>query len=120
MDDVENILKEDMHVEKPVECDGSHEGNIVDANVSINLSQQQLQLTSPCSACGKITTKKDRVLECSKCKKLTHYLCSRLPGYAIFSLKNSKRQYVCEVCADPPEEYQNNYDNREELEDKDK
>ena len=70
MDDVENILKEDMHVEKPVECDGSHEGNIVDANVSINLSQQQLQLTSPCSACGKITTKKDRVLECSKCKTL--------------------------------------------------
>ena len=67
-------------------------------------------LTSPCSSCGKVTTKKDCVLECSKCKNLTHYSCSRLPGYAIFSLKKSKRQHVCETCSDTPDDFTHSFE----------
>ena len=69
--------------------------NKVELDASISVSQQQNALTSPCSVCTKTTSKKDRVFECSKCKNLTHYSCTRLPGYAIFSLKSTKRQYVC-------------------------
>ncbi len=74
-----------------------------------SISSSQV-LTSPCSTCGKVSTKKDRVFECSKCKKLTHFDCTRLPAYAIFSLKSSKRQYVCAACSNPPEEYVKLYD----------
>ena len=44
-------------------------------------------VTSLCSKCSISTSKKDRSFECSKCKLLTHFKCSKLPAYAIYSLK---------------------------------
>ncbi len=90
-----------------------------DANPATDLDSSILSsqsLTSPCISCGRTSTKKDRVFECSKCKKLTHYHCTKLPAYAIYSLKSSKRQYVCATCSDPPDEYVKVYDTTEDEE----
>lgn len=79
------------------------------ADVSIVSSQTQ-GLTSPCSGCGKLASKKEHVFDCSKCPQLTHFTCSKLPAYAIYSIKSSKRQYVCASCSCPPAEYVQLYD----------
>ena len=92
------------------------ESFLVDALDSSISSSQQAVLTSPCGICGKVSTKRDRVFDCSKCKSLTHLSCSRLPAYAIYSLKTSKRQYVCAKCSAPPDEYVKLYDLEEDEE----
>ena len=68
----------------------------------VSLSQN---IVKSCSKCFRSTTKKDRSLECGKCKGLVHYECSKLPPYTVYSLKPSKRLYVCEQCADTPKEF---------------
>ena len=40
-------------------------------------------ITSACSAIDCETEKSKFMLECSKCKKLTHYRCTQLPPYQI-------------------------------------
>ena len=91
-----------------------------DSSLNTTISSSQQNVTSPCAVCSKVTSKRDRVFECTKCKKLTHFGCTRLPGYAVFSIKSSKRQYICEICAAPPEEFLKLYDAKQEnQEDKD-
>ena len=92
--------------EKTVD-DGAEEDSILDSTTSLSSSQV---LSTPCGGCGKLTTKKDRVFECSKCKVLTHYTCSKLPGYFVYLIKSSTRKYVCAACSDPPEEFIKLYD----------
>ena len=101
-----------LEVEASVECLTSTK-NMVEVSkndiVGVNefditiTSSQTNSVTSACLACKKTTTRKDRVFECKSCKELIHYSCSRLPAYTIYSLKISKRQFVCEICAAPTE-----------------
>ena len=47
----------------------------------------------------------ESMIECSKCKKYTHYLCTHLPVYQLYVLINSARKYTCEQCANVPAEF---------------
>ena len=77
--------------------DGTEEAesllNVESNNDSLDESiiSQSVCITSYCSGCNGVTSKKDRSLECGNCKSLTHYRCSNLPGYVIHALKTSKR-----------------------------
>ena len=41
----------------------------------------------------------DEMIQCHECNSWTHYLCSKLPVYQLFTLVNSSRRYTCELCA---------------------
>ena len=41
---------------------------------STSFNSSQTNITTPCASCNKITSKKDRVFECSKCKRLIHHI----------------------------------------------
>ena len=81
-----------------------------------NDTQSDLSKTiaSPCLVCSGITSKKDRTLECSQCKELVHFKCSKLPAYMLYSLKvkYKSRKYTCYKCVETPidicEEYETN------------
>jgi hypothetical protein len=41
----------------------------------------------------------DEMIQCHECNSWTHYLCSKLSVYQLFTLVNSSRRYTCELCA---------------------
>lgn len=45
------------------------------------------------------------MLLCSKCKKWTHYACTKLPAYQLFLLINTSRKYTCEAFTVAPHEF---------------
>ena len=102
----ETALCTNLDNEKTVD-DGTGDESVLESTISLSSSQI---LSTPCGGCGKLTTKKDRVFECSKCKVLTHYTCSKLPGYFVYLIKSSTRKYVCAACSDPPDEFIKLYD----------
>ena len=56
-------------------------------------------ITSACSAIDCETEKSKFMLECSKCKKLTHYRCTQLPPYQIaLFMRKGYRLYACSLC----------------------
>ena len=59
------------------------------------------------STCTRLCNKEndDSMIECSKCKKWTHFPCTQLPIYQLYVLVNSARKYTCEKCANVPSEF---------------
>ena len=57
----------------------------------------------------------DRKIKCVKCKRLVHFVCTKLPLYQLrlFFTRNY-RSFVCENCVEIPEEFRTNYSNQEE------
>ncbi|XP_071176370.1 probable DNA repair protein RAD50 [Mytilus edulis] len=47
----------------------------------------------------------DNMICCSDCHRWTHYLCTKLPSYQLYTLINSKRKYSCEICSIVPGEF---------------
>ena len=47
------------------------------------------------------------MLKCSKCKRLTHYECTRLPAYQIYLFtRKNYRLYICDTCVgEVPEDF---------------
>ena len=82
-------------------------------NPTVDQSSQSLGITTPCKLCLKPTSKKYRVFECVKCRSLVHFGCTRMPGYTIYLIKSTKRQYICECCVMAPKEFIELYDNKE-------
>ena len=102
-----------------VECQptiSTVEIEVSELNTSEIISSQSNAITSSCLICEKITSKKDTAFECKICKGLTHFSCSRLPAYTIYSINFSKRQFICETCAAPTDEFLSLYDKKEEKE----
>ena len=58
-----------------------------------------------CNSCHHETGKGKGTLKCANCSKFTHYECTRLPPYIIYTFTSSKRQYICELCAGVPEDF---------------
>ena len=50
------------------------------------------------------------MIQCSNCQNWTHYLCSKLPAYQLFTLINSTRRYTCENCAKVPTDFKEKWD----------
>ena len=50
------------------------------------------------------------MLECNKCKSWTHYSCTALPLYQLYSLVTTSRRFTCEKCIDIPEDFINKFD----------
>ncbi|VDI48352.1 Hypothetical predicted protein [Mytilus galloprovincialis] len=50
-------------------------------------------------------------MECSKCYKWTHYECTKLPIYQLYTLVNTSRKYTCEVCAEVPTCFKEKWEN---------
>ena len=51
-----------------------------------------------CHAKGCSDENDSSTIQCTKCKKFTHYTCSKLPLYQIYLFKSSQRKFLCEVC----------------------
>ena len=76
-------------------------------NVDLEESQQDISLESKktgCTVCSEDYTP-DYTIECSSCECWIHYLCTRLPGYALASLADSNRQYMCKNCVNIPKSF---------------
>ena len=93
----ERMSTKDLVVKEPKENDVSRVVNNKLWNTTKSLNN--LALSSECSLDGCAFGKNKYMLECSKCKKLTHYACTKLPNYqiALFIQKNY-RLYVCSTC----------------------
>ena len=63
-----------------------------------------------CSYEATLTKKKNSriVLSCHVCNELVHFHCSKLPIYILYTLSTTSKRYVCEICADPPENFLQN------------
>ena len=78
-------------------------GDVTAAVSDITVDLNNLTIVSPASSVctfGICHLEKNKyMLECSKCKKLTHYACTQLPPYqvSLFMLKGY-RLYVCRIC----------------------
>ena len=53
--------------------------------------------------CGKAPD--SDMLHCSKCKKWTHYICTKLPVYQLFLLISTSRKFTCEMCTTVPSDF---------------
>ena len=71
------------------------ENNVCNVTKSLN----NLTISLACTLDGWTTDTTNYMLECSNCKRLTHYACTKLPAYQIqlFLLKGY-RLYKCSVC----------------------
>ena len=56
-----------------------------------------------------VTSRMDHSLECSDCKGYVHFGCTELPAYVLYSLKSSKRKFLCAKCVKIPAEFANRY-----------
>ena len=114
-----SLIDTQQSEQESVECptlqvnDDKYVGNDTSNEVNSTPNSSQTLITAACIVCKKTTSKKDSVFECKTCKELVHYTCSRLPAYTIYSLKTTKRKFVCEVCAAPSNEFMDMYDNKD-------
>ena len=46
-----------------------------------------------CSFCS--TDSSLKTIQCSDCKSMCHYACTRLPRYQLYALHNSHRKFAC-------------------------
>ena len=58
-----------------------------------------------CSFCNKGYSGKQ--IQCSDCKSMCHYSCTRLPRYQLYALYNTHRKYSCEKCLKISESFAN-------------
>ena len=54
-------------------------------------------------------------IQCSDCKSMCHYLCTRLPRYQLYALYNTHRKYSCEMCLKIPESFANDIEDEVSL-----
>ncbi len=74
-------------------------------------SRRSSEVVSRCPVCHNEAVKKKNtagVLKCSTCSNFVHFPCSSLPAYMLYSLSNSNKKYVCEVCTATPEPFLTN------------
>ena len=66
---------------------------------NVTKSLNNLTISLACTLDGCTTDKTNYMLECSNCRRLTHYACTKLPAYQIqlFLLKGY-RLYKCSMC----------------------
>ena len=64
-----------------------------------------LLITLKCKICNLDAFQKRQVLKCDKCKCLVHFQCTQLPIYMLYTLSASTKKYVCEGCAEIPENF---------------
>lgn len=77
---------------------------------SVTTRNKKTTLKSECSqSCNK--DQNDHMMECSKCHKWTHYECTKLPIYQLYTLVNTSRKYTCEVCAEVPTCFKEKWEN---------
>ena len=99
---------EDENVDPTSEDDGETKGNNGDSDVnkkvsSITRNLSNMSIVSPsnsiCTLAGCDMGSTKFMLECSKCKKLTHYSCTQLPPYQLsLFMQSGYRRYICSAC----------------------
>ena len=76
-------------------------------NIDLEESPQDISVErrkNSFSVCNEDYTS-DYLIKWSSCEVWIHYLYSSLPGYALASLANSNRQYICKNCVDIPKSF---------------
>ena len=105
-DDQEVLLNIDTHDEVP-----AHNDEITEV-------KQVVQTEHKCSFCSNKCPDNSKVLQCSVCKALCHWACTKLPLYQLYMYELSSRKYSCESCVEIPEsvrlEYASISDSKEE------
>ena len=91
----------------------SCENTSIDGDVSVlNNSKKKSSIETLCGGCDREATKGRGSLKSTNCTKRIHFECTNLPPYMIFTLSSTKRQYTCEKCAEPPEDFLRSIINR--------
>ena len=93
----ENTKTTDLMIDDAGVNDVSKDENNKVCNVTKSLNDLVISLTCTLDGCS--MDKTNYMLECSNCKRLTHYACTKLPAYQIklFLLKGY-RLYKCSIC----------------------
>ena len=87
-------------------------------NDEITEVKQVGQTEHKCSFCSNKCPDNSKVLQCSICKALCHWACTKLPLYQLYMYELSSRKYSFESCVEIPEsvrlEYASISDSKEE------
>lgn len=90
---------EDLPLEETViQCDANNSNDTEQTFLKVTASDENL-----CNVCHLEET--DCMIPCHSCSKQTHYLCTDLPPYALYTLKTSQQSYTCQKCVAVPEEF---------------
>ena len=68
---------------------------VIDTN-----NTQSKECNQPCN-----TEQDQYMMQCHKCHRWTHYLCTKLPVYQLYTLTHSNRRYTCEKCSEVPNSF---------------
>lgn len=103
-----------------LECQDDLENTVISINTDNNnntaplkqhddLQSQQtelkrvFQLAKTCCICH--TQDDSSMITCNSCNKWTHYSCTNLPPYILFTLSSTQRKYTCRKCVVIPEDF---------------
>ena len=50
------------------------------------------------------------MIQCDKCNKWTHYICTALPAYQLYMLTNTSRKYRCRICSNVPKSFESKWE----------
>ena len=123
--EIENLSTENLSTENETEnlntenetsqsSNEEHDSNVVQNTAygslrSGSISKIPSNQISGCAISGCNQERNMYMLECSKCKSMTHYGCTELPPYQVsLFMLTSYRLYICNVCVgEIPEEILN-------------
>ncbi|CAG2192948.1 unnamed protein product [Mytilus edulis] len=79
--------------------------NIKNKIDNVNLPDKNGNCTAMCS----IPFDKVMIM-CNSCKSWTHYICTELPTYQLYTLTSTSRKYTCSKCAVIPHEFREQWE----------
>lgn len=74
----------------------------VSSNEEVHVSAKSEEKVT-CSFCNKDFPGK--TIQCSDCKSMCHYSCTRLPRYQLYALHSTHRKFSCETCLNIPNSF---------------
>ena len=90
---------DDIDLHQTLTDDKDHLEETHDSTLEITKNLSTLNIAS--SSCSVTECKSDidqQMLKCSRCKRLTHYECTRLPAYQIYLFtRKNYRVYMCDI-----------------------